>query len=486
MQSLAVILLCLLVGVCEAKTTSRKAKDKPPNLIIILTDDHGYHDVGFNGCEDIPTPHLDSIARNGIRFTEGYVSFPVCGPSRAGILTGRYQGRFGFTTNPTCDPANPTAGIPLDEQNIAELLKKVGYKSAAIGKWHMGTHPVHHPLNRGFDHFFGFLEGGHFYFPEDLTLNDLSEVKQKWEWYRTRLLNNHERVDIIGYLTDELTNAANAFIDSHAGSDSPFLLYLAYNAPHTPLQATEEYLSRFANITDEKRRTYAAMLSAVDDGVGRLLTNLHSHGIEEDTLVVFLSDNGGANDNGSNNAPLRGRKGDLWEGGMHVPFAMQWKGTLVPAGQDYTHPVISLDVVATITELAGATIAPERPLDGVNLIPYLTGEAKGPPHEQLFWRTWEKIAKMAVRQGNMKLMSDNQQTENYGLFDLRVDPGESQNLVAEDYNTTQALKQSWDEWNAQLMDCIFPTLEEDEWWLRSPMASPTNDNFNGFRLRALR
>jgi len=458
------ILLVLLVTICNASS--------PPNLIIILTDDQGYHDVGFNGCTDIPTPHLDSIAQNGIRFPEGYVSFPVCGPSRAGLLTGRYQDRFGFTNNPTVDPNNPNAGIPLEEENIAEVLNKVGYKSAIIGKWHMGAHLVHHPLNRGFDYFFGFLSGGHRYFPEELTLNDLSEVQQKWDWYRTKLLSNHERVDIGGYLTDELTDAANDFIDTRAGSDSPFFLYLAYNAPHTPLQATEEYLSRFSHIANEKRRTYAAMLSAVDDGVGRVLANLRNHSIEEDTLVVFLSDNGGASNNAANNYPLRGYKSELFEGGLHVPFAMQWKGTL-PAGQDYTHPVISLDIMATITELAGSSISPERPLDGVNLIPYITGEVEGPPHHQLFWRNWEENV-MAAREGDLKLVSNsNQQNKTYALFDLSVDPGERQDLAAEYSNATQALKQSWDEWNAQLMDLIFPTLEEDEWWLHPQRESPS-------------
>ena len=459
----------LLATLCAAK--------KSPNLIIILTDDHGYQDVGFNGCTDIPTPNLDSIAQNGIRFTEGYVSYPVCGPSRAGLLTGRYQDRFGFTNNPTLDPKNPIAGIPLEEENMAEVLRKVGYESAVIGKWHLGSHPVHHPLNRGFDHFFGFLPGGHSYFSEEFTLNDLSEVEREGDWYRTRLLNNFETVDTGGYLTDELSKAANAVIDSHVQSNStPFLLYLAYNAPHSPLQATKKYLKRFRYIANKKRRTYAAMLSAVDDGVGLILETLRRHGLEEDTIVVFLSDNGGASNNSSDNGPLRGHKSDLFEGGLHVPFAMQWKGTL-PAGQDYTHPVISLDIMATITELAGASIAPERPLDGVNLIPYLTGEVEGPPHRQLFWRKLKKNA-MAIREGHMKLVSNtNQKNNNYKLFNLRVDPGERWNRI--DRNTTQALKQSWDEWNGQLIDCIFPAHRQDRWW-----EVPADSIFGRSRIKA--
>jgi arylsulfatase A-like enzyme len=229
---------------------------KSPNLIIILTDDQGYNDVGFNGCTDIPTPHLDKLADDGVIFTDGYVSYPVCGPSRAGLLTGRYQDRFGFTTNPTIDPGNPDAGLPKSEENIAEVLNKANYSSAIIGKWHMGSHPSNHPLNRGFEYFYGFLSGGHNYFPINYTLNDLTEVSRIWEWYNTRLLENFDRINVQeDYLTDVLTDAATDFIDAKAKANQHFMLYLAYNAPHAPLQATEKYLSRFPHIADEERRT---------------------------------------------------------------------------------------------------------------------------------------------------------------------------------------------------------------------------------------
>jgi arylsulfatase A-like enzyme len=450
------LLVCLLVG-----TTALTAK--PPNLIVILTDDQGYHDVGFNGCTDIPTPQIDSIAKQGVRFTDGYVSFPVCGPSRAGLLTGRYQDRFGFTTNPTINPANPIAGIPLEEENMAEVLRKVGYNSAIIGKWHMGSHPVHHPLNRGFDHFFGFLSGGHNYYPDQLTLNSLEEVSRKWEWYRTRIMRDHERIDIDDYLTDELTDAATAYIDRQAEDDNPFFLYLAYNAPHTPLQATEKYLSRFPDIADKKRRTYAAMVSAVDDGVGRVMEALRRHGIEEETLVVFLSDNGGASNNTSENDPLRGHKSDLFEGGIRVPFAMQWKGT-IPAGVDYTHPVISLDIMATVTGLSGVEISSERPLDGVNLIPFLTGEDKGKPHHRLFWRKWEQNA-MALRAGDIKIVSNRQRSKNnHEMFNLSLDIAETDDLSDASDKEFKILLSEWEAWNDQLKDRYFPTLGQDTWW----------------------
>ena len=247
-----------------------QSQNTPPNLIVIMTDDQGYADVGFNGCEDIPTPNIDAIAKNGVKFTRGYVTYPVCGPSRAGFLTGRYQGRFGFSDNPSINPNDPSAGLPVEEETIAEVLKKSNYNNAVIGKWHMGTHPRFHPLERGFDYFFGFLSGGHNYFPEKLNINDLSEVKRKWQWYATKIKENRTVVEIEDYLTDELSQSAVKYIEKQVSNDQHFMLYLAYNAPHTPLQATPKYLSRFDHIKDPKRKTYAAMVSAVDDGVGQI------------------------------------------------------------------------------------------------------------------------------------------------------------------------------------------------------------------------
>ena len=442
-----------------------------PNLIVILTDDQGYADVGFNGSPDIRTPNIDTIAANGVRFTNGYVSYPVCAPSRAGLLTGRYQGRFGFTTNPTIDPAQENAGLPLTEKNMAEVLSQVGYTSTIIGKWHMGTHPSHHPLNRGFDEFFGFLSGGHDYYPESLTLESLEQVSRKWEWYRTKIIKNRTSVIIDEYLTDELSNEAVSFVERHHGDSDPFFLYLAYNAPHTPMQATQKYLDRFPNLTG-KRQVYAAMLSAVDDGVGRLLKTVRKHGIEEKTLIFYLSDNGGAANNASINAPLRAHKGSLYEGGIHVPFAAQWKGTL-PAGVDYDHPVISLDIMATIADLAGAPIREDYPLDGVNLVPYLTGEAAGAPHDHLFWRKFDSMSR-AVRMGHYKLVDTDRNTTQMELYNLYTDIGE-QDLLAKRYydenadqkdapDKLQEMMRAWAKWSRHLKPLAFPTLGSDVWW----------------------
>jgi arylsulfatase A-like enzyme len=447
--------------------TTANVLARGPNLIIILTDDQGYADVGFNGSKDIRTPNIDTIASNGVRFTNGYVSYPVCAPSRAGLLTGRYQGRFGFTTNPTINPAEERAGIPVEEKNAAEILRQVGYTSTIIGKWHMGTHPTHHPLNRGFDEFYGFLSGGHNYFPEDLTLNDLEEVTRRWGWYHTKLLRNHTRVGTDEYLTDELSNEAVSFVDRH--HDKPFFLYLAYNAPHTPMQATEKYLNRFPNL-EGKRRVYAAMLSAVDDGVGRLLEKIRECNIEESTLIFFLSDNGGAANNASSNKPLRAHKGSLYEGGIHVPFAAQWKGTL-PAGVDFHHPVISLDILATTAELTNAPISKNRPLDGVNLIPYLTGKRSGAPHTDLFWRKYDSMSR-AIRRGDFKLVDANPDTDEMELYNLSEDIGEQKLLDKRKFQPAEfkssdrlsEMMKAWELWSRQLKPLAFPTLGKDVWW----------------------
>jgi arylsulfatase A-like enzyme len=445
--------------VAQSTAQTQAADKRPPNLIIVLTDDQGYADVGFNGCKDIPTPHIDRIANEGIRCTNGYVSYSVCGPSRAGLITGRYQDRFGSCRNPTIDPSNANSGVPLSEKNLAEVLKPAGYTSMVVGKWHMGTHPTLQPLARGFDEFFGFLSGGHRYFPEELTLEDLSECKKQYDWYRTKLLRNDKRVVTKEYLTDELSNAAVDFIDRQ--KDNPFFLYLAYNAPHGPLQATQKYLDRFPNIKNEKRRTYAAMVSAVDDGVGKVLAKLDEHSLSKDTLIVFLSDNGGPlATNASNNDPLRGGKGSPFEGGIRVPFAMRWTGTL-PPGVDYDRPVISLDIFATIVAQAGVTVSKERPLDGVDLVPFLTGKNDAAPHDRLFWRFYGSDT-LVVRKGMEKLIRKGD--EDYGqLFNLANDIREANDIAGQQKSTASDLGRMADEWAKELVPPAYPGLGS---WLK--------------------
>jgi arylsulfatase A-like enzyme len=450
------IVAALLWGAAGTHAADPPAPARP-NIVVILTDDQGYRDVGFNGCKDIPTPNLDSIAANGVRFANGYVSYSVCSPSRAGLLTGRYPQRFGHERNPQWQPGNVQSGLPLTEKTLADVLGQAGYHSGIIGKWHLGAHPDLHPLKRGFNEFFGHLGGGHVYFPELLTLTNAHQAKDEGGSYRLAILRDYAPVKTTQYLTDEFSDEAVRFVERRKAG--PFFLYLAYNAPHAPLQATEKYLSRFPDIKDPRRRTYAAMVSAVDDGVGRLLAKLRELGIEKDTLVFFLSDNGGpTQDNASNNAPLRGGKGSPWEGGWRVPFAVQWPGHL-PKGKVYDPPVLSLDIFATAAALAQATLDPERPLDGVNLLSFLTGDKTGAPHETIFLRMYDKGA-FAVRTGNDKLVIP-QKGAAPGLFNLAQDIAEANNLAdqAEFRPVLEKLEKQRADWNAQLIPPVFQGLQ---------------------------
>lgn len=429
------------------------ARNLNPNLVIILTDDQGYWDVGFNGCTDIPTPHIDRIAKEGVRFTNGYVTYPVCSPSRAGMITGRYQGRFGYHRNPTLNPFDSMAGLPVEEENIAEILKKVGYHSGVIGKWHLGTHPRFRPNVRGFQEFYGFVAGGHRYFPEDLVYPDIESVDRAGGWYNTKLLRNETRIETDEYLTDELSNEAVDFIERN--STKSFFLYLSYNAPHTPMQASEKYLSRFSHIEDPLRKTYAAMVSAVDDGVGRVLDKLEELDLNEDTLVFFLSDNGGASNNGSINDPLRDRKGSIYEGGMRVPFAFRWTGK-VPAGIDYDYPISSMDILATMAELTEVEIADERPLDGVNLMPYLTGDRKERPHESLFWLKWD-AQEGAARLWDEKLVVLGKENET-AMYQLSDDIGEENDVANTRPGDVDRLNKAFEAWKMELIEPVFDPL----------------------------
>ncbi len=442
-----------ILAVVMFGSLSSFAQNPNPNLVLILTDDQGYWDVGFNGCTDIPTPNIDRIAHEGVRFTNGYVTYPVCSPSRAGLITGRYQGRFGYHRNPTLNPFDSMAGLPVEEENMAEILKKVGYHSGIIGKWHLGTHPRFRPNVRGFQEFYGFVAGGHRYFPEDLIYPDIESVDRAGGWYNTKLLRNETRIETDEYLTDELSNEAVSFIERN--STKPFFLYLSYNAPHTPMQATDKYLNRFDHIEDPLRKTYAAMVSAVDDGVGRVLEKLDELNLNKNTLVFFLSDNGGATNNGSINMPLRGRKGSVYEGGMRVPFSFRWTGKF-SAGVDYDYPISSMDILATMVKLTGVEISADRPLDGVDLMPFVTGENTGRPHESLFWLKWDS------REGAARVVDDKlallEKEKTTAMYQLSEDIGEKNDLAnsrSEDVNRMTAAFEGWKE---QLIEPAFDPL----------------------------
>ncbi|MFT7197873.1 MAG: arylsulfatase A-like enzyme, partial [Marinoscillum sp.] len=422
-----------------------------PNVIIILADDLGYADVGFNGSEEIPTPNIDRIANEGVVFTNGYVTYSVCGPSRAGLITGRYQNRFGYATNPIIAPDDPNMGLPLTERTLATELKTAGYTNGVIGKWHLGTHESLKPDKRGFDHFFGFLSGGHRYFPEEYIFNDLSEVKKDWDWYQTKLLLNNEPVEETAYLTDALSREAVSFID--ANQDNPFFLYLAYNAPHGPLQATEEYLSRFKHIENEKRRTYAAMVSAMDDGIGQVLDKLKALGLDQNTIVVFLSDNGGPeHHNASDNGMLRDGKGSMYEGGIRVPFAMKWPEKIAPRSV-FEKPVMSFDIFSTVC--ASINLQAQNKLDGVDLIPFLNGSKSHLPHESLFWVDMGDND-FSARIGDLKIVKEKKSP--LELFDLKKDI--SENVPLQNRAKLDQIFADYQTWRDSLPDPQFLGLED--------------------------
>ncbi len=414
-------------------------------MVLILADDLGYADLSVHGSRDIATPHLDSLAKHGVRCTSGYVSGPYCSPTRAGLLTGRYQQRFGHEFNPALLAQGGTGqGLPTSEKTLADHLNAAGYATGLVGKWHLGEEDKFHPLHRGFTEFFGFLPGSHSYTESD--------DKTRGPIYR-----NRQRVELDGYLTDVLAREANAFIDRHKAK--PFFLYLAFNAVHTPMQAPEARLKAFAHVKDATRQTYLAMLAALDDAVGQVLAKLRAAGLEENTLVFFLSDNGGPSakkfaPNASSNVPLRGSKGDTWEGGIRVPFLVQWKGKL-PAGKTYEHPVIQLDIATTALAAAGIPAQAEWKLDGVNLLPFLSGKEAGPPHAALYWRFGEQ---MAIRAGDWKLVRPDYSPDTpFGkvaqkpmLFNLAQDVGEQNDLTAKHPEKVRELQAKWQAWSASL------------------------------------
>jgi len=440
--------LAFTCGLLYLNRTSAEGQRKPPNIIVIVSDDMGYADIGVHGSKDIPTPNIDALAKDGIRFTDAYVSGPYCSPTRAGLLTGRYQQRFGHEFNPDSATTNNDIGLPVGEITIADRLRTAGYRTALIGKWHLGYADQFHPMVRGFDEFFGFLGGSHSYL-------------QSGAIGKNPLLDGRKIVRETTYLTDTFTDRAVDFINRQ--KSQPFFLYLAFNAVRAPMHATDQYLARFPNIADQKRRSYAAMLSAMDDGIGKVLATLRERKIEDNTLIIFLNDNGGpvmagTTINGSSNAPLRGSKRQTWEGGIRVAFLMRWKGHLAEGKTD-ARPVIQLDVLPRALAAAGLKPQPGWRLDGVNLLPYLSGKNSGQPHEALFWRLGEN---MAIRKGDWKLVKTDElplqavdsafynDLAGAELYNLADDIGETKNLAAAYPDKVKELAVDWQRWNKEL------------------------------------
>ena len=431
----------------SASAPNATGQTRPPNIVIIVADDMGYGDIGIHGSRDIPTPNIDALAAGGTRFTNAYVSGPYCSPTRAGLMTGKYPQRFGHEFNLGVGPADSANGLPVSERTMADRLKAVGYRTALFGKWHLGSSERFHPMSRGFDEFFGFLGGQHSY------LEPMADGPNP-------LLDGRKPVQETPYLTDALADRAVDFI--RRNESRPFFLYLAFNAVHTPMHATDKYLARFGNIADEQRRTYAAMLSAMDDGIGKTMAALRAANLEGNTLIFFFSDNGGptmpgTTINGSRNTPLRGSKRQTWEGGIRVPFIIRWKGHL-PEGKTDARPIIQLDVLPTVMMAAGVTPQRDWQLDGVNLLPFLTGSATGSPHETLYWRLGDN---MAIRMGDWKLVKTHEgalggdpgvlsDLSGAELVNLADDISESRNLAASNPAKVRELSEAWQRWNRQL------------------------------------
>lgn len=439
-------LLRFVIALLSPALVSVVATEPPglPNVLLIIGDDMGYADVGFHGCTDIPTPHLDALAGGGVKFTNAYASAPVCSPSRAALLTGRYQQRFGFESLP-----RGNQGLPTDQITLADRLKAAGYATGLIGKWHLGSQPVMRPMRRGFDEFFGFLDGGHSYFdPEGILRGD-------------------EPVTEMDYTTDAFGREALAFIERHSGR--PWFLCLSFNAVHDPMHATPDRLEKFAHISDQRRRTYAAMMIAMDEAIGAVRGKLADTGQASRTLVIFINDNGGptlpgTTINGSRNDPWRGSKRTLLEGGIRVPCLLAWPGTIKPAV--YDQPVIMMDLTATALAAAGLALRSEWKLDGVDLAPFLDGARGGTPHEALYWRFGEQ---MAIRAGPYKLVryDSNADTRLGGrtqpvtemkLYHLGRDPGETNDLAAIEPERFAELRARWEAWNATLMPPLWDNM----------------------------
>jgi arylsulfatase A-like enzyme len=413
---------------------------RPPNIVLIFADDLGYADTGIYGSADIPTPNIDAIGKEGVKFTNAYVTAASCSPSRAGLMTGRYQQRFGFEFNTSGGATTHREHRGLDPSaiTITDVLKKAGYVTGMFGKWHLGTQPQFHPQTRGFDEFYGFLAGAHSFLP----------VKRPEKVFST-VMRGNEPLKESEYLTDAIARETVKFISDH--SDRPFFAYVPFNAVHTPIEATKKYQDRFADVKDEKRRDYYAMTSALDDAVGAIVDALEKNHLTDKTLVIFMNDNGGPLYTGvQRNGQLRLGKLFLFEGGIRVPMLMKWPGA-VDSGQVFDGTTSSLDIFPTICAAAGIDLPKEIPLDGVDLTPFLTGKAGASPHQTLFWSSGPN---KAVRHQHWKLIKSG---DSKWLFDLSADLGETKNIKADHPEKLGQLEALLNAWQKQMATPAWPS-----------------------------
>jgi arylsulfatase A-like enzyme len=465
------------------------ADRRPPNILIILADDLGKTDISAYGSPFVETPHIDALGEEGVRFNEAYCTAPICAPSRASLLTGRYQQRFGFELQPhdrypknrleralyrfllrkenwvVSDAASfprqddiKRQGLPPTEITLGELFRSMGYATGIVGKWHLGTEESFDPNNRGFDYQFGFYEAFSLY--ADIDDPDIVNFRHDhfanrhiWKKGRTgssAIRRNGEVIQQDGYLTTVIAEESVRFIREHHAS--PFLLYVPFSAPHTPFQVTREYHDLYSHVQDPNKRVYYAMIRALDDAVGAIMESLREQCIDEETLVFFASDNGGATYTGAtDNGPLKGGKFSYFEGGLNVPFMMRWKGH-VQSGREYSNPVSLMDIFTTAVSAASGVLPADRVYDGVDLLPFVAGEKAGSPHESLLWRA---DFNRAVRRGAWKLIVDSREGT-AELYNLEYDKGELFGTVdSEMIPELQGVLRLWEE---ELMPPLWPKI----------------------------
>jgi arylsulfatase A-like enzyme len=429
--------LVLLLGALVIGSIPIQAAESKPNFIIFLADDLGWGELGCQGfTKDVPTPNIDSLAQHGVRCTDGYIAATYCSPSRAGLMTGRYPTRYGHEFN----GGGPKFGLPLTETTVANRLKDLGYATCAIGKWHLGDQPNNGPTKRGFDEYMGCLANPGSYSKPHLWVDTLGKVTPGQDFYTT----------------EAFADRAVDWIERN--KQHPFFLYLPFNGVHAPLEATPKYLARFPNITDKKRQTFCAMLSAVDDAVGKVMNKLREAGLEKNTLVIFLSDNGGpTKQTTSSNGPLRGFKMTTNEGGTRVPFMMQWPDQL-PAGKIYNKPVMNLDMLPTLVTAAGGKVDPAWNLDGVDILPYLKDETKPTPHTTMYWKYGQQ---WAIVEGEWKLVISKVDNNQPRLIHLSEDLSEAYDRLTADPTKVEELTAKWQAWNKEQAHALWGDKAEE-------------------------
>ena len=470
-KTLSYINLLLILSVaCSHRAVSqlddqkiKLDKEQKPNIVLLFADDAGYADFGFHGSSTMITPNLDRLAASGVRFTQGYVSDPTCGPSRAGIITGKYQQRFGFEENNVPGYMSDVSaadgaemGIPTEEKTIGDHLQAAGYKTGFYGKWHVGGADRFHPNQRGFEDFYGFRGGARSYFEYQKEPREpLNKMERNFKVFE----------EPKAYLTDQLATETVRFIEEN--KERPFFAFVSFNAVHTPMDATPEDLTQFPKL-EGKRKIVAAMTLALDRACGKIIAKLDELGLSENTIVVFTNDNGGPTDkNASSNYPLSGTKSNHLEGGIRVPFLMKWPGK-IQAKSTYNYPISTLDLLPTFVAATGSQAPIPQDIDGVNLWPYIDGVNKDKPHKQLFWK---KQARAALREGDWKLIRYPDRPAE--LYNIAKDEREMNDQAAAYPDRVKDMYKSIFEWES--------TLERPRWLLKRKFENVDIDRMDKYR-----